>query len=539
MYAQTGDEAMRQRVRYIASELAQCQRAHGDGYVGGTTVERNGQILDGKIVFEEVRRGQISAGPFDVNGGWVPLYVWHKVHQGLLDAHAFCSDAEALETACGASDYLIGVFAGLNDDEVQRLLNAEHGGLNETFAETYARTGARKYLDMARRIRHRAVLDALTNEQDVLAGLHANTQIPKLVGLARLYELTGEEGEARAARFFWTAVTRDHSYVIGGNSEREHFAPAHVVAPEVTERTCEACNTYNMLRLTRHLWSWRQDSSYFDYYERAHLNHIMAHQNPATGKFAYFMPLSARARREYSTSEDTFWCCVGSGMESHSKHGESIFWNRDDVVFVNLFVPASLDWPERGARLDLDTNYPNSEEVRLRVTQATEANFAIALRLPAWCRAPRLLLNGSPVAFGQENGYALIRRRWRAGDTLTLGLPMTLRREAAPDDPELVAFLSGPLVLAADCGAADDDRPSIAPALASFEARGDPVEGAHIYRIDDGRPDAIVLRPFYALYDRRSSVYLKRLDDEECPHAKQNLTRKKGRAGRSKRAPSI
>jgi uncharacterized protein len=520
LHAQTGDEEARARVHAIVAELALCQVAHGDGYVGGTTVERGGAIVDGKIVFEEIRRGDIRSNGFDLNGGWVPLYTWHKVHQGLLDAHAHCGDAQALTVATGLSDYLIGVFAGLDDAQMQRILAAEHGGLNETYAEMFARTGDARYLAMAERIRHRAVLDPITEERDQLAGLHANTQIPKIVGLARLHEVTGEPRHATAARFFWNVVTRDHSYVIGGNSEREHFAPPRVVAPLLTDRTCEACNSYNMLRLTRHLWRWRQDSAYFDYFERAHLNHIMAHQNPATGMFVYFMPMTAGARRQYSTPTDSFWCCVGSGMESHAKHGESIFARQGDTLFVNLFIPAYLDWRERGARFELDTVYPNSEEIHLRVTEAGQRRrFAVAMRLPAWCAAPRLTLNGREAAFERRDGYAIVRRVWRDGDTLTLTLPMTLRVEPAPDDPRMLAFLSGPVVLAADLGHAAEPLAGPAPALVSEDpaasVTSDSIAGAHVYRVAAAQPAPLTLRPFYLQYDRRTAVYLRHFTDEQ------------------------
>jgi uncharacterized protein len=518
-HAQTGDADTRARAAYIVAELAACQRAHGDGYVGGTTVERDGRELDGKIVFEEIRRGEIHAGPFDVNGGWVPLYTWHKVHAGLLAAHQHCGDAAALDVARGLSDYLIGVFAGLDDSQVQSLLAAEHGGLNETYAEMFARTGDERYRDMAERIRHRAVLDPLAEERDALAGLHANTQIPKVIGLARLYEVTGEEAHARAARFFWEHVTEHHSYVIGGNSEREHFAAPDVAAPLLTDRTCEACNTYNMLKLTRHLWRWRQDGAYFDYFERAHLNHIMAHQHPETGMFAYFMPMTPGGRRQYSTPTETFWCCVGSGMESHAKHGESIYGRRGDTLYVNLFAPSSLDWTERGARFELDTNYPNEATIRFRVVEAGRGGrFAIALRLPGWCAAARLSLNGREARFDRRDGYAIVRRGWRDGDELALSLPMAARAAPAPDDADTLAFLSGPLVLAADLGPAHEALKAALPALGDGDALAglerDEAAGAHVYRLA-ARGSRLTLRPFYGLYDRRSAPYLRRLDDQQ------------------------
>jgi uncharacterized protein len=513
--AHTGDEELRARVRYIVGELAACQAARGDGYVAGTTVERDGVEIDGKIVFEEVRRGQIDANGFGLNGGWVPIYTWHKVHAGLLDAHQHCGDAVALDVARGMGDYLVGVFATLSDAQLQQVLSCEHGGVNETMAELHARTGDARYLALAERLYHRAVLDPLAQQRDALAGLHANTQIPKVIGLARLHELTGDPAHGLAARFFWETVTTRHSYVIGGNSEREAFAAPGVTAALLTDRTCEACNTYNMLRLTRHLWSWRQDSRYFDYFERAHLNHIMAHQHPATGMKAYFMPMTPGGWRLYSSPDDSFWCCVGSGMESHAKHGESIYWRAGDVLYVNLFIPSTLDWRERGARFDLDSEFPAHDRVDLTVTEAGRGGrFAIALRLPAWCAAPSLLLNGRPVAFERRDGYAIVRRTWRDGDALTLALPMSVTAERAPDDPDTIALMSGPLVLAADLGPARAPLAAPAPALAP----GDPAPVAiagerHAFHLD-AHGGALTLRPYFSLYDRRAAPYLKQISDE-------------------------
>lgn len=513
MHAQTGDEECAKRIAYIVDELKACQAAHGDGYIGGTTVEREGKAVDGKVVFEEVRRGEIRTGGFDLNGGWVPLYTWHKVHAGLLDAHRYCGNEAALQVAVKACGYLAGVLEPLNEEQLQSVLAAEHGGLNETFAETHVRTGDARWLAMARRIFHRKVLDPLVAGRDELKGLHANTQIPKLVGLARLHEITGEPGYAKGAQFFWTTVTQSHSYVIGGNSEREHFGEPRVVSPHLTDQTCEACNTYNMLRLTRHLYSWQPDAGYFDYFERAHLNHTMSHQDPATGLFTYMTPMMSGVERKYSTRTEDFWCCVGSGIESHAKHGESIYWRNEETLFVNLYYASTLNWKERGARFELDTAYPNSNAISFKVAQAPRDTLAIALRIPAWCANPKLTLNGKTAAIEKRNGYAVLQRRWRAGDLIDLTLPMALRVEAAPDNPKLVSFLSGPLVLAADLGLATNsevlqDIPPVIVTTEHVETTAKTGYGPHTYIISAvARPREITLRPFFSQYQQRTALY--------------------------------
>ncbi|MEI9903950.1 MAG: glycoside hydrolase family 127 protein [Asticcacaulis sp.] len=434
MYAQVRDDRFRQRIAYIVGELAACQAAHGDGYVSGTTVERDGKTVDGKIVFEEVRAHTITTHGFDINGGWVPLYTWHKVHAGLLDAHRYAGNQQALDVCVRMSDYLIGVLGGLGDDEMQQVLAAEHGGLNETFAETYARTGQKRFLAMSERIYHKAILDPLAQGRDELDGKHANTQIPKLIGLARLYEITGKPGYRDTAAFFWDTVTKHHSYVIGGNADSEHFGAPDAISAHISDKTCEACNSYNILKLTRHLYTYAPDAKWFDFYERAHLNHIMAAQDPDSGLFVYFMPLHGGSERVYSTPTNSFWCCVGSGMESHAKHGDSIWWRSGDTAFVNLFIPSEVTWTEQRASLRLETGFPHDERVTLHVEPQGARTFEIAVRLPGWCDRPSLSINGQPQAILARDGYARLRRTWRKGDVVTLDLPQSLKVEYVPDN---------------------------------------------------------------------------------------------------------
>lgn len=508
MHAQTGDTVMLDRLHHIVAELAACQAAHGDGYIGGTTVERDGSWLDGKLIFEEVRAGDIRSGGFDLNGGWVPLYTWHKVHAGLIDAYRLAGVAKALPVVLGMAGYLGTILEGLDDAQMQRLLVAEYGGLNDSYAETYALTGDVRWLRLAERIRDTRVLDPLTQGRDTLPGMHANTQIPKLIGLARLYELTGEQRHADAARFFHRTVLDHHSYVIGGNSEREHFGPPDVISTRITERTCEACNSYNMLKLTRHLYGWQPHAALFDFHERVHLNHILAHQHPQTGMFVYFMPLSAGAKRLYSSPTDSFWCCVGSGMESHAKHGDGIYWQDANTLYVNLFIPSRLDW--EGMGLELETAFPFSDRVTLRVVRPSQSRRDIALRLPGWCAEPLLALNGKPVTVTRRDGYAIFRRDWAVGDRIDLTLPMALKVEPTPDDPTMVAYTHGPLVLAADLGPATAEWDSPPPALVGatpMEAVA-PVDPArHQFQLTGAKPGPLPLVPFFNLYDRRMAVY--------------------------------
>jgi uncharacterized protein len=523
MHAQTGDTDCRARVDYMVAELAACQRAGRDGYVAGFTRKNagTGALEPGRRVLEDISRGEIHAAPFYINGCWAPFYNWHKLFAGLLEADAQCGNREALGIATALAAYIERKLAPLDEARMQSVLSTEFGGISEALAELCARTGEPRWLALARRFHHRAVLDPLVAGRDELAYLHANTQIPKVIGLARRAELESDPSLRSGARYFWQAVTGRRSYVIGGNSDREYFQEPGSISRYITEQTCESCNTYNMLKLTRRLFAAEPRAAYFDYYERAHLNHILAQHRPADGMFAYMVPLMSGAAREWSEPFDSFWCCVGTGMESHAKHGDSVFWQDSETLSVNLFIPASLDWAERGARVALDTAYPFGERVALRIEaiQGREP-FTVAMRLPAWCEAPSARLNGRDIpAVRDAGGYLRLRRRWKAGDVVELVLPQSLRLETTPDDSATVALLRGPLVLAADLGPASAQFDGPAPALVA----ADPL--ATISTVDQatarygsggsGRPADLAFAPFFSLSDRRTAVYFKRYTPPE------------------------
>ncbi|USX18698.1 glycoside hydrolase family 127 protein [Oxalobacteraceae bacterium OTU3REALA1] len=521
MHAQSGLPALKPRIDYIVTELARVQKAQGDGYIGGFMRKRkDGKVVDGKEIFPEIMRGEIRSAGFDLNGCWVPLYNWHKVFAGLFDAQTYAGNAQALQVATGLAGYMAKVFDALNDEQLQQVLACEHGGINESFAELYARTNDERWLAVARRLYHHKALAPLAEGRDELANLHSNTQIPKLIGLARLYELKGKQSDADTVKFFWKTVTDHHSYVIGGNGDREYFSGPDTIAAHITEQTCEACCSYNMLKMTRHLYSWSPDAAYFDYYERTHLNHIMAHQNPRTGMFTYMTPLMSGVAREYSSEENDFWCCVLSGIESHSKHGDSVYWENRDTLFVNLYIPSLVKWRHAAATLEMTTRYPFESEIDIKVKRlAGQRYYTLALRIPAWASGHTLLVNGKPHAATKDKGYLFVRRRWRAGDSVRLTLPLELRLESAAGNDKVVALLRGPMVLAADLGAADKPFDGLAPALvganilASFK-EADKVKA--VYRtVGSGRPGDMKFTPFFAQYDRRAAVYFNAYNEQE------------------------
>ena len=510
IFASTGDQRFRARVNYIVNELDLCQREIGSGYLAA--------IPNGRKIFSEVAAGEIRSQGFDLNGGWVPWYTLHKLFAGLLDANQYCQDTKALAIAVKLADWADNTLSNLTEEQFQRMLNCEHGGMNESMAELYARTGNEKYLRLSRRFHHKAVLDPLSRHEDHLQGLHANTQIPKLIGLARQYELTGVDAEKTAAEFFWDRVVHHHSYVTGGNSEAEHFGPPDTLDGRLTENTTEVCNTYNMLKLTRHLFEWHASAEYADYYERALYNHILASQNPEDGMFCYFVPLKAGARKTYSTPFHSFWCCVGTGMENHTKYGDAIYFHSDDALWVNLFIASELNWRAKGLVLRQETRYPDADTMSLIFKTRKPVTLALRLRYPGWAtQGLTVLLNGRRQNItGQPGSFVEIRRTWRSGDRVELTIPIALRLETLPGNANRAAVLYGPLVLAGELAPepdVDGGRVTLIPALI-IEDRPiaewiKPVAGepATFRTVAVGRPRDVTLSPFYRIHDKRYAVY--------------------------------
>ncbi|MFC7521639.1 beta-L-arabinofuranosidase domain-containing protein [Xanthomonas populi] len=517
MTAQTGDAALRERVDYIVGELARAQARDPDGYVGGLTRKNaDEQIEAGKQVFEQVRRGVIQASAFNLNGSWSPLYTVHKLFAGLLDADALAGNTQSLQVLQPLAGYLADVFDGLSHAQLQALLDSEFGGLNESYLELGARTGNPRWIAIGQRLRHDKVIDPAQAGKDALPHHHANTQVPKFIGAARQFEVAADADAAAAARFFWETVTGHYSYVIGGNADREYFQAPDSIASFLTEQTCEHCNSYNMLKLTRHLYQWTPQARYFDYYERTLYNHTMAAQHPATGMFTYMTPMITGGERGFSDKFDSFWCCVGSGMEAHAQFGDSIYWHAADTLYVNLYIPSALDWRNRDFALQLDSGVPDNGNVRMQITRAgSRAPRQVSLRIPGWCQgAFALHVNGVAQQIAAVDGYAVVARRWRVGDVLELALQMPLRLEHAAGDPQTVVVMRGPLALAADLGEVDApyDAPdpvlvSAASPLAEFAALPQP---GH-YLAHSVRPQPLRFVPFYAQYERRSALYLKRM----------------------------
>ncbi len=515
-YASTGDRRFLDRANHIVDELAECQTAIGTGYVAA--------IPEGKRVYAEIAAGNIRSSGFDLNGCWVPNYTMHKVFAGLRDAWRLCGNARALAVARGLADWFEKTHAGLDDAQMQRILAAEHGGINETFADLYADTGDERYLRLSRRFHHKAILEPLARGEDILPGQHANTQIPKLVGLATRYELAGDPADRAAADFFWERVVHHHSYVTGGHCDHEHFGPPDRLNDRLSNMTTETCNVYNMLKLTLHVFGWNPDAGVADFYERALLNHIRSTQHP-DGRVIYNLSLKPGFHKEYQSPYDGFTCCVGTGFENHAKYGEGIYFHDDDSIWVNLYIASELRWKARGATIRQETRWPDGETAAFLLACAKPAEFTLRLRRPHWAGDGfKVTVNGRPERIeGRPSSYVEIRRTWQSGDRVEVAFPMSLRTEAMPDNPRRIAVFYGPTLLAADLGPVNDPesaKPMYVPVLITDDKAVTewvrPAAGApQTFRtVGAGRPRDVQLVPFHRLHDRRYTVYLDAFDRE-------------------------
>ncbi len=444
MYGATGDVSVKEKINYTLNELERCQVKNGDGYVGG--------VPGGKAIWEQLKKGNIKASSFSLNDKWVPFYNIHKIYSGLYDAYAVTGNLKAKSILIKLTDWCVELVANLTDTQIQSMLKSEHGGLNEVFANVATITGDKKYIKLARQFSDLTILNPLLSQKDALNGLHANTQIPKVIGFAQIAKVDHDANWANAASFFWKTVVENRTIAIGGNSVREHFNAANNFSEMAESREGpETCNSYNMLKLTKQLFLANPKSNYIDYYERTLYNHILSSQGK-DGGFVYFTPIRPGHYRMYSKAQESFWCCVGSGLENHAKYGEMIYAHNDNDVFVNLSIPSILNWKEKGLKITQQTSFPHSENAKFTVQLTKSSLFTINFRYPSWVLENRLSIkiNGKKQVISKNHdGYVSIKRLWKTGDIVSVNLPMHTTTEFLPDQSNWVSFLHGPIVLAA------------------------------------------------------------------------------------------
>ena len=530
MYVSTGDKDVLNRLNYILDELKRVQDANGDGYIGG--------VPGSKAMWEEIRRGDVRGSGFGLNNKWVPLYNIHKTFAGLRDAWLLTKSEKAKDMFIKFSDWMVELTKNLSDEQIKNMLKSEHGGLNEVMADAYAITNDKKYLDLALRLSDRVLLDPLVQHQDKLDNVHANTQIPKVIGFERISSLSQDASFHEAADFFWNQVANHRSCAIGGNSVREHFNPLTNFSSMMTsEQGPETCNTYNMLKLTKMLFERSGDEKYIEYYERAMYNHILSTQLPEKGGFVYFTPMRPGHYRVYSQPQTSFWCCVGSGIENHAKYNELIYAHDKGNLYVNLFVPSTLRWKEKNMVVTQTNKFPDEAQTQFMIEAKKAVKTTIFFRCPEWVveNGYSITVNGKKVALTQKPGsYVAVNRTWKNGDRVVVEIPMKIISEKLPDQSNYVAFLKGPIVMAAKTDAsemkglfADDSRMGHSPSgrqiplnempklvasnqdLAKFVK---PVSGKNsTYTIADliyqNKFKTLELIPFYRLHESRYVIY--------------------------------
>ena len=453
--AATGNEACRQRMEYMISELQLCADANaknhpewGKGYVGG--------MPNSERIWSTFKKGDFSV----YFGSWAPFYNLHKMYAGLRDAWLYCDNEQAKSLFLGFCDWAIDLTKGLSDAQMERMLDNEHGGMNEVLADAYAISGGqKKYLDVAKRFSHRRLLTPMLQRQDRLDNMHANTQVPKAVGFERISELsTDDETYHDAAQFFWDIVTGQRSLAFGGNSRREHFPSKDACMDFINDIDGpETCNTNNMLKLTEGLHRRNPEARFADYYELATFNHILSSQHPEHGGYVYFTPARPRHYRNYSAPNEAMWCCVGTGMENHGKYGQFIYTRKGDHLFVNLYAASELNWKERGIVVRQETGFPYAQTSRITIAKG-KGLFTLQVRYPGWVKPGefQVKVNGQPVDLVTgPSSYVPITRKWKKGDVVDIEFPMHNSIKYLPNEPQYIALMHGPILLGMKTGTED------------------------------------------------------------------------------------
>lgn len=548
--AATGNEECRKRMEYMISELqlvldANNQRPEAwcHNYIGG--------VPNSAKMWTAFSKGDF--GPYF--GTWAPFYNIHKMYAGLRDAWLYCGNEQAKNLFLKFCDWAVDITRDLNDEQMEKMLGNEHGGMNEVLADAYAITGEQKYLDCARRFSHRMLLVPLENGKDCLDNMHANTQIPKVIGYQRIAELAHDVQYHNASEYFWEIVTRQRSLALGGNSRREHFPTKENCIDYINDIDGpESCNTYNMLKLTEDLNRVKPNGMYGDFYETAMFNHILSAQHPQHGGYVYFTSARPRHYRNYSAPNEAMWCCVGTGMEDHGKYGQFVWTHdkgvkaEDDVLYVNLFVASELNWKDRKMVIRQQTAFPYAESSVVEVAKG-KGTFILKVRKPSWCENFTVKGVGFDADSYEENGFVCIKRKWKKGDQVKISMPMHAYIKPMINVPQYVAIMYGPILLGMKTGTEDmrsliaddsrfgqyaggkklalDEAPILLPKHLDDIAKNlKPVPGkplhfklaTHMENTIDGE-----LQPFFEIHDSRYMMYWLALGENDYKAYMQKL----------------
>jgi DUF1680 family protein len=521
MYASTGDPQLKARTDYIVSQLANCQAASpAAGYNTGYLAAFPEYYIDDLV--NETQNSYFA----------VPWYTIHKIMAGLLDTYQYTGNQQALSVLTNMANWVQFRMNQLTASQIQNMLNyREYGGMNEVLANLYGVTSNANYLQLAADFDKQSLFVPLSEDDDVLDGLHDNTQIPEIIGASREYELTGSSSDYDLATFFWSRVANYRSFVIGGSGDNEFFFPTNQFPQNVSPETCETCCTYNILKLTRHLFEWQPSASLMDFYERGLYNQILGSQEPFEGMMTYFVSLEPGHFKTYSTPTNSFWCCTGTGVENHSKYGDTIYFHGSNSLYLNLFIPSILNWPDKGITVTQNTAFPQSDASTLTFNCTNGTPLTLYVRYPSWAQSGMsLAINGVGQTITNSPGsYVAINRSWQNNDQLQIQLPMTLRTETLQGTTNTVALFYGPILLAGALGTngmpasdyasgqldlvgtaiPDGLVPQVIASVPSLLSNTVPVPGQplNFQTVGVGEPRDINLIPFYQLQHQRYSVY--------------------------------
>jgi DUF1680 family protein len=505
VFASSGDEELKGKGDLMVAELAKCQARHKNGYLSAFPEELFDRLRDGVKV-------------------WAPFYTIHKIMAGHLDMYRLAGNEQALGTTEKMAQWVRSWTDPLSDQQMQRVLLVEYGGMGEVLGDLYSLTGNREYLNLAQRFDKQWFFDALAAHRDELKGLHVNTHIPQVIAAARLYELAGDRHYFNIADYFWDEVTSERCYCTGGTSNFEAWrTEPGVLSTQLSSQTTEDCCAYNMMKLTRHLFGWSAQPRYMDYYERVLFNHRLGTIDPETGTTVYYLPLGNGYSKIYAKPFDSFWCCNGTAAEEFAKLTDTIYFHDDAAVFVNLYIASELNWPEKSIRLTQQTSFPEEQGATLIVSGAKPVDVDLKLRVPYWAKTGSVKVNGRTVpAFADPGSYLVLRGPWKNGDRIELTLPMSLHAAPMPDKGSLQAVMYGPLVLAARFAEEPrekwyrhftaDEKQEAVPRL---QFKGQLNEPASWLKASDekltfrtvGQPEAVTFAPLSSIIHERYSVY--------------------------------
>lgn len=488
-YQATGDSRYKTKAEALITELQKCQNT--SGYLAAIPESDVNTLLN---------LGNI----------WAPFYNIHKTFAGLLDCHELLGNTTALEMAKKLGDWSYNKLKPYNHDKYQQFWNnrqsaaGEFGGYNESLAELYRRTGKEDYLTAAHFFDHDKLFNPCLSNKDSLNGLHANTSIPEIIGALKIYETSAHQNSYKIAQNFFDIVVGDHTYINGGNSENEFFKAPKAISSQLTDKTCETCNVYNMLKLARQLFFFDPQPKYMDYFERALYNQILASQDTASahGFCTYFQPLRSGGIKTYGNDEGTFYCCDGTGLENHTKYGESVFFHSGDTLLVNMFIPSELTWADKNMSIKMETAYPHSDTIRLTIKGS--GTMPLKIRAPFWLQKQVLAgIDGDLKPVPTNKGtYFTLNKEWSGSSVVTVVLPQSIRYEISPDNAKVGGVMYGAQLLA---GAYGNTNLSSMPSLDASTVKKS--EGNALRFTATASTGSVNLIPFYQMHHQRYSVY--------------------------------